>query len=138
MAQGFRILEHTADVGVAACGEDLREAFANAARGLTNVIADLEAVQEREERRVQVSAPDLEGLLVAWLGELIYLFDVEHLLFRRFQITELTDTSLTARCFGEQADPARHRVKMGVKAATYHQLQVVSGPPSRIQVYLDI
>ena len=138
MTTDFEILPHTADVGVAARGKNLREAFANAAVGLFTVITDLDPVQEREEREVKVSASDWESLLVNWLNELIFLFDVENLLLRRFSILDLEETHLRAHCFGERVDRSRHTVKIGVKAATYHQVKVERGPECRVQVYLDI
>ncbi len=69
-------------------------------------------------------APDAEALLVAWLNELVYLFDTEHLLLRRFEIEALGQRSLRARVFGEPADPERHEIKTGVKSATYHGLAI--------------
>lgn len=120
----FDIVEHTADAGIVAHGSDLREAVANAAYGMFCLMADLEQVAERTTRRVEVEAADREVLVVAWLNELLFLFDVERLIFRRFDILELTDTRLAADARGEEADVSRHRLKGGVKAATYHMLRV--------------
>jgi SHS2 domain-containing protein len=76
---------------------------------------------------------------VAWLNELVYLFDAGGLLFHRFEVLELEETRLRARCHGEQADPSRHRLRTGVKAATYHQLEVRrAGGGWRVRVFLDI
>ncbi|HLE02553.1 MAG TPA: archease, partial [Dehalococcoidia bacterium] len=71
-------------------------------------------------------------------NELIYLFDAENILFRRFEFQELHPTRLKARAFGEKVDPSRHPIKLGVKAATYHQLQVKKGDGYRVQVIFDI
>jgi len=134
----FEYLEHTADVGIAAYGDDLREAFANAAYGMFSLIAELDSVAEREMRNISLSASDVEGLLVDWLNELLFLFDAEGLLLQRFDITRLEDGVLEARVYGEKADPSRHELKMAVKAATYHRLKVERGRPCRVQVILDI
>jgi len=77
MEQGFEILEHTADIGIVARGKNLAEVFAQAAKGMFSLITDLNTVEERVERRVKVEAPDIESLLVAWLNELVYLFDTK-------------------------------------------------------------
>ncbi len=138
MGGGYRLFEHTADVGVLATGDSLKEAYANAARGLFSVIVDLRGVRDREEHDVSVAAADQDALLVAWLNELIYLFDAQQLLFRWFSVDRLTGTSLTARCYGERADPSRHHLKMGVKAATYHMLQVRQNSRCSVRVLLDI
>ena len=136
---GFQFIDHTADIGIAAWGKDLKEAFAEAAYGMFSVIADLEGVTEGESRQVEVQAPDQEALLVEWLNELLYLFDVEHILFKRFHIQELEEGRLTARVYGEVVDPRRHNLKTGVKAATYHLVKVErEGHRYRVQVILDI
>ena len=100
MTRDFEIIEHTADVGIKAYGTDMKEAFVNAARGLFSLITELDDVEEIEYRDVEVTAPDQESLLVEWLNELIYLFDVENIIFRRFDITWLNDTQLRARSYG--------------------------------------
>jgi SHS2 domain-containing protein len=120
----FELIEHTADIGLRACGETLPGAFANAALGMFSVMAELNGVREAGSRRVAVRADDVEGLLFEWLNGLLYYFDVEMLLFKRFDIIEFGDTHLTARCYGEKYDSSRHSLKTGVKAATYHQLEV--------------
>jgi SHS2 domain-containing protein len=120
----FDIIEHTADTGVVAYGADLNEAFANVAWGMFSLMADLDAVEEQVCRHVEVEAEDCENLVVSWLNELLFLLDVERLVFRRFEVVELTDTALKARCYGEKLDTERHGLKGGIKAATYHMLRV--------------
>ncbi|MEE9199727.1 MAG: archease [Dehalococcoidia bacterium] len=139
MKGGFQLLEHTADVGLVARGADLKQAFAAAATGLFSIIAQPRRVQARECRHIEVEAGDKEALLVEWLNELIYLFDAHHMLFKRFDMVELTPTRLVAEAWGEPVDPSRHRIKMGVKAATYHMLQVErEGDGYRLQVLFDV
>jgi SHS2 domain-containing protein len=133
----YRLSEHTADTGLEARGETLAAAFASAAYGMFAIIAGLGSVREAETRRVVAAADDIEGLLFEWLNSLLYYFDVEQLIFRRFDITELSDTRLVADCRGEKYDPARHRLKTGVKAATYHQL-TVDKARNRVRVIFDI
>lgn len=137
MEKEFEILNHTADVGIIAYGSNMREAFANAAKGLFSLITDSD-VAEIEHKDIELTAPDQESLLVAWLNELIYLFDVDNILFERFDISRLTDTRLKARSYGEKVDFARHALKIGVKAATYHMLKIERGKPNRVQVIFDI
>ena len=133
----FEFIEHTADVGLIAYGETLAEAFANAAYGMFSIIAELDAVQEIESRRVEIIEEDLEGLLFEWLNSLIYLFDVEMILFKRFDIIDLDGCRLKAVCHGEKYDPSRHQLKTGVKSATYHMLEV-DGDRNQVQVIFDI
>ena len=138
MAHNFEILDHTADVGISATGQDMAEAFAQAALGMFSVITDLERIQERQGRRLTVTAPDREALLVNWHNDLLYLFETEGLLFARFAIYSISDTHLEAECFGERVDLRRHPLKTGVKAATYHLVLVALNRECRVRVYLDI
>lgn len=134
----FQILEHTADVGLIARGHTLAEAFAAAAYGLSALMADLSQARPRTVREIEVAAGDLEGLLVAWLSELLYLFDAEGFLALEFDITSMSGQSLRAVVAGDAFDPERHRPGMAVKAITYHQVQVQQSDGYRAQVYLDV
>jgi SHS2 domain-containing protein len=120
----FDVVEHTADTGIIAYGTDMPEAFANAAYGMFSLMADLRQVREETSRYVEAEAGDRESLVVSWLNELLYLFDMERIIFKRFEILELTDTRLKADAYGEKVDPSRHKLRGGVKAATYHTLKV--------------
>jgi len=133
----FELIEHTADVGLIAYGETLAEAFANAGCGLFSIIAELDAVRETESRRVEITEDDMEALLFEWLNRLIYFFDVEMLLFRRFDVVEFKESRLLAICHGEKYDPSRHHLKTGVKSATYHMLEV-DRERHQVQVIFDI
>ena len=133
----FRLIEHTADTGLAAYGKDLAEAFANAAYGLFSIITEIKLVREIESREVAISGEDAEGLLFDWMNHLIYLFEVEHLLFKRFDLTQLTEDELKATCWGEKYDPSRHQIQLGVKSATYHMLEV-DRKKNRVQLIFDV
>jgi SHS2 domain-containing protein len=133
----FELLEHTADMGLVAYGRTLAEAFANAACGLFSIMTELGDIREVKTRRVEIAGDDIEGLLFEWLNYLLYLFDVEALLFSRFEITEFEDTRLAAVCHGETYDPSHHRLKTGVKSATYHMLEV-DKDRKQVRVIFDI
>ena len=120
----FDVVEHTADTGIVAYGSDMPEAFANAAYGMFSLMADLRQVREETSRYVEAEAGDRESLVVSWLNELLYIFDVERIIFRRFDVLEITNTRLKADAYGEKVDPSRHKLRGGVKAATYHTLKV--------------
>ncbi len=138
MEKDFEIVNHTADVGIIAYGADMKEAFANAAKALFSLITELEDVDETSHRDIDLTAPDQESLLVAWLNEFIYLFDTENIIFKRFDITRLNGTRLKARSYGERVDSSKHKLKMGVKAATHHMLKIDKSDGCKVQVLFDI
>jgi len=133
----FELIEHTADMGLVAYGHDLAEAFANAAYGLFSIMADLSNVQERESLQIELEEEDTESLLFEWLNYLLYTFDVYMLLLKRFDVERFDGLSLKATCHGEKYDPSRHRLKTGVKSATYHMMKV-DKENNKIQVILDV
>jgi len=124
MKTDFEVIDHTADMGIIAYGTNVKEVFANAALGLFSLITDPRKVEEKLHLDIKASSQDRDSLLVEWLNELIYCFDVRHVLFRRFEISSLTDNELEATCYGEDFDPTKHKIKIGVKAATYHMLRL--------------
>jgi SHS2 domain-containing protein len=138
MQKDFEIIDHTADVGIIAHGSDMSQAFANAARALFSLITELDDIEEVVYRDVELTATDQESLLVEWLNELIYLFDAENIIFKRFDINKLNNTQLKARSYGEKVDSSKHKLKVGVKAATYHMLKVDRDNGCRVQVLFDI
>ncbi len=120
----FEILEHTADVGILAYGKDLKQTFANAAKGMFSLITDSKKVRTSSTREVTLTAIDRENLLVEWLNELVYLFDTEGFLSKKFDILELDDNHIKAIVSGEKTDPTRHKIRIGIKATTYHMLEI--------------
>ena len=135
----FEVIEHTADIGIVAYGADIKQVFANAALGLFNLMADLDNLKEDVKREIELSAEDIEVLLVEWLNELIYISEVEHIIFKRFEINELSNTQLKATCFGEKIKPGQHRLKREIKAATYHMLRLNKENGSyKVQIIFDI
>jgi len=139
MKRAFEIIDHTADVGIIAYGADVEELFSNAALALFSLITEIESVEEKLHLDLEVSSEDRDSLLVEWLNELIYFFDVKHILFNRFDIESLTHNELKATCYGEGFDPMKHKIKTGVKAATYHMLKLdKSDDGCKAQIILDI
>ena len=122
---GYEFFGTTADKGILARGRDLSEVFANAARGLLALMVENPAaVRPVERRAVRLTAGSPEGLLVAWLSELLYLYEVDGFLAADCSIGRLTESDLSAEVSGEPFDPARHRAAGHVKAVTYHGLEI--------------
>jgi SHS2 domain-containing protein len=120
----FEILDHTADAGLTIYGEDLKALFAHAGEGFFHIITDLRKVKLRVEKRVELKGESLDRLMVDWLGELLYLHDVDHLLFREFVMESVGVEGLKAVAKGEPFQEGVHVIKTEVKAVTYHQIRV--------------
>ncbi|MGA1824054.1 MAG: archease [bacterium] len=122
--KSYEYIDHTADIGIRAYGMSLGELLQHAGEGLSNLIIDKGTITESLEKHITIDRCSLEELLVTWLGELNYLFETKGLIFKRFIVDIKANNSLYARCFGEKYNPARHAIKMLIKAVTYHQLRV--------------
>lgn len=121
---------HGADVGVRGRGATPDEAFAGAALALEALFArDPDTVRPDREEVVSSRAADLEGLLVDFLDELIFVFATRRLVFSRFEVSieegAPGDLSLRAKAFGERWDPSRHEATVEPKGATFTALRVV-------------
>jgi SHS2 domain-containing protein len=137
--RAFDVLEHPADIGFRAFGNDLPELFANAALAMLSIAGDPEAAGPREEYPIAVQSGDRESLMVDWLSEVLYWFDGKRIAFRDISVTALTDSALQAVARGEPRDPERHRARLIVKAVTWHQLRVEQRDGQWVaEVYLDI
>lgn len=123
----YEIFEHTADVGIRARGDTLGALCREAARGLYSLlIENPEAVRPAAQRSVRVGGSDPALLLFDWLSELLYLFETEHFLGARFEVS-IAGGELRGVVAGETLDTARHGPGVEVKAVTYHRLCVAGG-----------
>lgn len=137
--QPFEVLDHTADVGLKSYGETLKEVFENAAIGMFSLITDLDNVKVSLSAEIEIEAEDRETLLVEWLNELLYRFEVEYLVFKRFEIVDWDEEyRLRARAYGEPLDLGRHQIKTQIKATSYHELKIEHSDGWSAQVIFDI
>jgi SHS2 domain-containing protein len=116
----YEELDHTADWAFRVQAPTLPELFVRAARATYALAHVTLAPGPRVERAVTLEALDAEGLLVAWLNELLWLWERDELAFDEFAIDALTPTTLAARVRGA---PAAEWGKY-IKAATYHDLAI--------------
>lgn len=136
----FEIIEHTADVGIRAWGDSIEEAFENVALGMFSIIGDVDKVDVVGEAEVRVENEDIEGLLVDWLSELLYLFDTERIFLGKFKVSieKLGEKyMLKGRVYGEKYDPKKHGMGVEIKAVTYHMLSVDT-EKNEVKVLFDI
>ncbi len=117
----YEAFEHTADIGLHAYGQTLPELFTNAAAGMESLMVAPAQIEARVSREVTAEGHDLVSLLVSWLNKLIFLFDTEYLLLKRFEISDFTSTHLRATVSGEPYDAARHDLSSAIKAVTWHE-----------------
>ncbi|MEM2321361.1 MAG: archease [Candidatus Bathyarchaeia archaeon] len=139
----FEFLEHTADVYIVAHGRSLKEAFENAALAMFETMTDTVGVKRKCEDTVEVEGEDLESLLYNWLESLLVKFEIENTLYSGFDILSIERNNgklkLKAKIYGEPFDPEKHKQKVGIKAVTYHRMEIIEEPERVIVKFiLDI
>ncbi len=137
----YEVFDHTADVGIRAHGADLNEAFENAARGMFDIISDVDIIEATGEYDITLSSKDVEQLLVDWLSELLFIHTVKQVLFSRFEIyIEETDGQwrMKAKALGEDYDPKKHPYNTEIKAVTHHMLEIKKDNGYSIRILFDI
>jgi SHS2 domain-containing protein len=139
----FEFLEHMADAYIAAYGKDLAEAFENAALAMFDVMTDVEKVNPKVKDNVEVVAEDEYALLYSWLEALLVKFDVNKMLYSKFKVLSFNQIfggfRLKAEIWGEKFNPKKHAQKVGVKAVTYHRMQIIKEPKKvTLKFILDI
>lgn len=120
----FEILDHTADLGILVSGEDLKRLFQNAAHAMTRVMLDHKSEQPDSTRELSVEGTDLADLMVRWLGEILFLFEVDNVVVTRTKIISISANRVVAQIETAPFSLSRHEVLTEIKAVTYHQIQV--------------
>lgn len=117
----------TSDLSFVARGRDLPALFRAAAEALLAAgVEDPGGVGTSHRETVALEEPDLELLLLRFLGELVFLRDARGLLLRAgvLEVEAGPPACLRAELVGEPLDPGRHVLETEVKAVTAHGLRV--------------
>ena len=142
--EGYKYLEHSTDALVQANGSDLEVLFENCAKGLVNIMFDIDKVENRQSSTITASGEDLENLLVDWLEKILLKILIDQVVFSRFSI-EISEKDanvaekryrLKAHAGGEKVSYSKHNYKIEIKAVTYHELKVQRIGPNYVATFL--
>lgn len=120
----FELLDIAGDAGIRAFGESKQEVFVHAALGMYGLITDIESLKDHTSIVVSTRSDTLDGLLVAWLNELVFHFDTYGFIGKEIEVLNFSDNHIEARISGEEFNPERHVSGLLIKAATYHRLKI--------------
>lgn len=134
------IFEHTADAGIRTEGSTLVEALNEVSLAFTEIVTGGVIPDNNNNFKVEIEATTLDSLLVNYISHLIYLFDTENFLVSSADITVKTGPSnkILGTLKGDFYDENKHGYGVEVKAVSYHMLEILEGPPSKIVVILDL
>lgn len=138
----FRYLDHTADAKFQAYGRTLEEAFSNAALATASLMWDVEEVEKKSRRKVLVRGRDLEQLLLHFLEEVIFAFEVDSFHLAAVEALRIRPNKdggyeLEATLAGDDR-PSKYLLHGEVKAITYNEMKIEPNDPVTVQVVVDI
>ncbi len=120
----YKIIDHTADLGIIVKGVDEKDVFIRAAYAMTDLMVEGDISKKTVIKDVSLQGEDFPDLMVRWLGEILYLFDGEKLLVNSIEIKSISPTKLRSTLTLTSFDPEHLQVKREIKAVTYHQISV--------------
>lgn len=135
----FEYLDHKADLIISVEGNDIIELFYLSAKALFKFIFNKEPLKNEKLIKINISADNIEMLLVKWLNELLFIFENKNIFFCEFEINMLQENSLKAKAWGQKIENINKFAGKEIKAITYHQLKVAQiGKKWLAQFLVDI
>ena len=119
----FEEISHTADVKIRARAGTLEELFSDAFEALMQVMYGLDR-KAGEKREIRVEANDVESLLADFLSEVLFLSEVDGLVFSHVDV-RIDGHHLSAILEGEPFDRSRHSSGTEVKGISYSGLSIL-------------
>ncbi len=120
----YKIIDHTADLGVHIFGRSIKELFENAAFAVFDIITDIDKVEPAKEELVIIEGMDFSDLMVNWLREILFFFNGRDLLIKQARMVKIGHHRIKAKVFYDNFDPERHIIFNEIKAVTYHDIDV--------------
>jgi SHS2 domain-containing protein len=122
----YKFFDHTADIGVEVTGRTRKELFVNAADALFDVMIESKTgeASEKQQKKVMIEGADIADLLINFLREILYLFNVEKFVIDKCEIMKFTNKALQARLTGELFNNKKQLLKTEIKAVTYSGAKV--------------
>ena len=128
------------DAFIEVTGNTLEEAFENAGISVVDTMIDINSVEEKTQKKIEITAKDLNNLLYNWLEEIIILTITDGFAAKRFSIklTKNDGYSLVANINGEEIDFKKHHFKLEIKSPTFHLMEIKEEKPVTMRFLLDL
>ena len=128
------------DAFIEVTGNTLEEAFENAGISVVDTMVDINLVEEKTHKKIEITAKDLNNLLYNWLEEIIILTITDGFAAKQFSVklTKNNGYSLVANISGEEIDFKKHHFKLEVKSPTFHLMEIKEEKPITMRFLLDL
>ena len=118
----FEEISHTADIKIRVRAPTLETLFADTFKSLMQVMYGTNRAGGIL-REIRIESTDIESLLTDFLSEVLFISDIESLVFLEARI-RIDGLYLTAEISGEPFDPVRHSGGSEVKGISYSGLAI--------------
>ena len=117
------------DLAFEATGDSVSELFAAAALAVIEAMVDPLSVETSWTQEVRLSEAEIEDLLFEWLNAIVFIKDMEGVVFHDVRATVSRDSEknlwhLEATLIGDRVDATRQDLRTDVKAVTKHLYEV--------------
>ena len=124
----FRFIEHTADIAVEINATTVKELFAAGLEAWKSAVVDSFDYGGNETHELNLSAKNLETLLVDFLSEFNYRLTVKNRVFTSIEELSINNYEdgykLNIIFYDEDIETIGIEMKEEIKAITYHQLEI--------------
>jgi SHS2 domain-containing protein len=137
MRMSFEEISHTADVKIRVRAPTLEALFSETFKALMQVMYGTDR-SGGIFKEIRIESSDIESLLADFLSEVLFVSEVESLVFSDVAI-RIDGLSLTAELTGEPFDPARHSGGSEVKGISYSGLAITHGAKGyKLDIIFDV
>ena len=133
----FEEISHTADVKIRVRAPTLEALFSETFKALMQVMYGTDR-SGGIFKEIRIESSDIESLLADFLSEVLFVSEVESLVFSDVAI-RIDGLSLTAELTGEPFDPVRHSGGSEVKGISYSGLAITHGAKGyKLDIIFDV
>jgi SHS2 domain-containing protein len=133
----FEEISHTADVKIRVHAPTLEALFSETFKALMQVMYGTDR-SGGIIKEIRIESSDIESLLADFLSEVLFVSEVEGLVFSDGDI-RIDGLSLTAELTGEPFDPVRHSGGSEVKGISYSGLAITHGAKGyKLDIIFDV
>jgi SHS2 domain-containing protein len=131
--ENIEYLDHMTDAYIRCKGKTLAASFQNSAKGLVNVMYDINSIEKKRKIPLLAEGFDLENLLFDWLEKILLLLLIDKIILSDFNIVidfnkELNKYSIEGYGEGEYVNLEKHELKVEIKGITYHEMKIFKEP----------
>ena len=112
----YRVIRKSSELSIRLSGDSLEGVLADAGAALFDLLVDMTAVEARESVTLEVEGLDNDDLMVNWMRELLYEYQVSGYMLKEFDIHESGEFFVRAEARGEKFDPDRHEEREAIRA----------------------